>query len=155
MKNVIGKMIPCQRPRKKPASPWPCAGFGPAAQDERTSTAPIRNAIESARGSRVEPRSVLTSRTSLPSRALWGKSGLAALHLAETPFEEGPVRVVRRELQRPRVRGRRLLVPSGPAEEVRPRGVQQVVLLEGSFFSDLIDQQQSGVGPLRHCDRDG
>src|SRR5205085_5601322 len=38
MKNVIGKMIPCQSPDQKSASPFPAAGFGPAAHAEsRTS----------------------------------------------------------------------------------------------------------------------
>src|SRR3712207_21226 len=77
----------------------------------------------------------------------------AAVDLREPSSEEAAFRGVRRELERPVVRGAGLVATVEPAQQVGPRRVEEVVGREG--FRERVDQGKPRPRPVSHRDGDG
>ena len=83
------------------------------------------------------------------------RSRLAAAvdHLVDPPLEEAPLRLLRRQRQRPFVRGDRTLAPTESRQQIRSRRVHQVIVLERAARDDRIHQGEPRRGAVAHRDR--
>src|SRR5919201_3685975 len=161
---IVGWYEPRSRPAMSPADSrnsvksWPTQNPRPAPVTTTARTSSSRaslNAAWSARciaalkAFRTSGRLSVIVRT--PPSRLVSTSAIAAgvSHLREPPFEEAALDRVRRQLERPGVRLRRLAASAHPLEQVRARRVEEVVTVEPR---DPLDELQARVGAFGQRD---
>src|SRR5688572_11935093 len=77
----------------------------------------------------------------------------ALAELDQPALQEPPLRLAADERERGAIGRRGLVTAIEPAQQIRARGVPQVVV--GELALELVDERQSGGRTLPHRDRDG